>query len=196
MEPCRRGRREVSNRDDESARDTPPLCLLCFLQQITQPTTSRSRTMNADLLAMLSGGGLGGMPGGAGGANPAEESGTELLRFKAGRMKAELQQVRFFGRKFALAFDFVTMTSFCIASWRGVSKRMGFFKRAVSWRIESFIEHMNLFLARVRAPHRKYHSEVMLKLLINQKFSKHGMARSKTREMYVFRTASSWAQVK
>lgn len=47
--------------------------------------------MNADLLAMLSGGGLGGMPG-AGGANPAEESGTELLRFKAGRMKAELQQ--------------------------------------------------------------------------------------------------------
>ena len=50
--------------------------------------------MNADLLAMLSGGGLGGMPG-AGGANPAEESGTELLRFKAGRMKAELQQVRF-----------------------------------------------------------------------------------------------------
>ena len=54
--------------------------------------------MNADLLAMLSGGGLGGMPGGAGGANPAEESGTELLRFKAGRMKAELQQVRSFGR--------------------------------------------------------------------------------------------------
>ena len=50
--------------------------------------------MNADLLAMLSGGGLGGMPGGAGGRNPAEESGTELLRFKAGRMKAELQQVR------------------------------------------------------------------------------------------------------
>lgn len=48
--------------------------------------------MNADLLAMLSGGGLGGMPGGAGGRNPAEESGTELLRFKAGRMKAELQQ--------------------------------------------------------------------------------------------------------
>ena len=56
--------------------------------------------MNADLLAMLSGGGLGGlggMPGGAGGRNPAEESGTELLRFKAGRMKAELQQVRSFG---------------------------------------------------------------------------------------------------
>ena len=51
--------------------------------------------MNADLLAMLSGGGLGGAGGGgAGGRNPAEESGTELLRFKAGRMKAELQQVR------------------------------------------------------------------------------------------------------
>ena len=52
--------------------------------------------MNADLLAMLSGGGLGGAggAGGAGGRNPAEESGTELLRFKAGRMKAELQQVR------------------------------------------------------------------------------------------------------
>ena len=49
--------------------------------------------MNADLLAMLSGGGLPGA-GGAGGRNPAEESGTELLRFKAGRMKAELQQVR------------------------------------------------------------------------------------------------------
>ena len=48
--------------------------------------------MNADLLAMLSGGGLPGA-GGAGGRNPAEESGTELLRFKAGRMKAELQQV-------------------------------------------------------------------------------------------------------
>ena len=71
--------------------------------------------MNADLLAMLSGGGLGGMPGGAGGRNPAEESGTELLRFKAGRMKAELQQVRFlwfFGRKFALAFRFFFMDTF------------------------------------------------------------------------------------
>ena len=56
--------------------------------------------MNADLLAMLSGGGgLGGAgAGGAGGGrNPAEESGTELLRFKAGRMKAELQQVRALG---------------------------------------------------------------------------------------------------
>ena len=53
--------------------------------------------MNADLLAMLSGGGLGGAgAGGAGGRNnPAEEVGTELLRFKAGRMKAELQQVRY-----------------------------------------------------------------------------------------------------
>ena len=50
--------------------------------------------MNADLLAMLSGGGLGGLPGA--GANPAENEGTELLRFKAGRMKAELQQVRCF----------------------------------------------------------------------------------------------------
>ena len=52
--------------------------------------------MNADLLAMLSGGGLGGAGGGGAGArNPAEEVGTELLRFKAGRMKAELQQVRY-----------------------------------------------------------------------------------------------------
>ena len=52
--------------------------------------------MNADLLAMLSGGGLGGAGGGGAGGrnNPAEEVGTELLRFKAGRMKAELQQVR------------------------------------------------------------------------------------------------------
>lgn len=53
--------------------------------------------MNADLLAMLSGGGLGGAGGGGAGGrnNPAEEVGTELLRFKAGRMKAELQQVRY-----------------------------------------------------------------------------------------------------
>ena len=62
--------------------------------------------MNADLLAMLSGGGLGGMPG-AGGANPAEESGTELLRFKAGRMKAELQQVRSFERDLVWLCAFV-----------------------------------------------------------------------------------------
>ena len=55
--------------------------------------------MNADLLAMLSGGGLGGAGGpgaGSGSSNPADEAGTELLRFKAGRMKAERQQVRLF----------------------------------------------------------------------------------------------------
>mmetsp|Transcript_14964 Transcript_14964/g.32223 ORF Transcript_14964/g.32223 Transcript_14964/m.32223 type:complete len:489 (-) Transcript_14964:390-1856(-) len=53
--------------------------------------------MNADLLAMLSGGGLGGAAGGGGGmggdsSSPNGGSGIELLKFKAGRMKAELQQ--------------------------------------------------------------------------------------------------------
>ena len=73
--------------------------------------------MNADLLAMLSGGGLGGLPGAGAGGSPAENEGTELLRFKAGRMKAELQQVRSFvslGGNLLWLFDVVLWHLFAL----------------------------------------------------------------------------------
>ena len=58
--------------------------------------------MNADLLAMLSGaGGLGGGAGTGGGRGDRGgrgSEGTELIRFKAGKLRAELQQVRSFLR--------------------------------------------------------------------------------------------------
>lgn len=78
--------------------------------------------MNADLLAMLSGaGGLGGGAGTGGGRGDRGgrgSEGTELIRFKAGKLRAELQQVRSFLRVVVLVV-FVRASAFAALKLAG-----------------------------------------------------------------------------
>ena len=174
MEPCRRGKRA------EKSQTVPGIGFLrfrfaCFLQQNTQPANHKQVKKDERRPPCHA---VRGRTGRYARRSRRAES-RRGVRHRAPPLQGRTDEGRiaagaflwFFGRKFALAFRCCFMAFVCIASWCDVPKRMGFFKRAVSWRIESFIEHMNLFLARVRAPHRKYHSEVMLKLLISLCFA-------------------------